>query len=52
MHDMLVPLYGLPGLAAALEAVSRHGITVRQASGAGETRRHGLGAGGLSRVCR
>jgi GNAT superfamily N-acetyltransferase len=31
MHDMLVPLYGLPGLEAALAATTRQGIGVRRA---------------------
>jgi len=30
MHDMLVKLYELPSLAAALEAVSKQGISVRR----------------------
>jgi Acetyltransferase (GNAT) family len=33
MHDMLVRLYDLPGLDAALDAASRQGITVRRAIG-------------------
>lgn len=31
MHDMLVRLYDLPSLEAALAAVAKHGVTVRRA---------------------
>ncbi len=34
MHDMLVRLYELPSLQAALDAVASHGVTVRRTLGA------------------
>ena len=44
MHDMLVKLYELPGLAAALDAMSARGISGAQGAGAGDACRDRLGA--------